>query len=87
MSYARKVDANQAQIVAELRQRGYLVKDLRKAGDGVPDLLVCRPGGPLYALEIKTKTGKLTPKQAGLIGMGWRILICRSAEEVLEQMR
>jgi len=40
----RKVDANQAEIVAALRQIGCSVLDLSAVGGGCPDLLVGRLG-------------------------------------------
>jgi hypothetical protein len=45
-------DANEHAIVDALRQCGCLVQHLQQ-GDGVPDLLVCTPGGRLVLLEVK----------------------------------
>lgn len=51
--YARKVDANQAQVVAALRAVGVLVESrLSRVGGGVPDLL-CGYAGKLFLLEVK----------------------------------
>ena len=40
MAYAKRTDANQAEIVKTLRQAGADVYDLSKVGKGIPDLLV-----------------------------------------------
>jgi Holliday junction resolvase len=51
-------DANQKEIVRELKQRGYAVEDFAKVGGGVPDLLVAK-NGVTIAVEIKrTIVGK-----------------------------
>jgi hypothetical protein len=89
MGYARKVDANQAEIVAALRKAGYLVKDLRKAGDGAPDLLVA--GGwtvmgapmPVKLLEVKRAKGKLTQAQSAWREQGWPVIVVRTVSEAL----
>lgn len=49
---SRKVDANQAEIVAGLRALGYSVQPLSAIGKGVPDLLVGGYGMNLL-LEVK----------------------------------
>lgn len=64
MRFRAKVDANQREIVAELRERGYGVISLAPLGKGIPDLCVSLPGTPLCVLlELKTKRGKLTDDQ------------------------
>jgi hypothetical protein len=51
--FARKVDANQTQIVAALRAAGVVVEPrLARVGGGVPDLL-CGYGGRTVLLEVK----------------------------------
>ena len=40
MSYAKKVDKNQGEIVETIRAAGCLVESLAGVGKGVPDLLV-----------------------------------------------
>ena len=59
---AKRIDANQHQIVADLRKAGCLVVSLAAMGDGLPDLLVGY-NGHNFLLEIKSATGKLTPDQ------------------------
>ena len=82
MGYARKVDANQSEIVAALRKAGYLVKDLRKAGDGAPDLLVARHWTRRVALmEVKSRTGRPTAAQGKWAKDGWPVTTVRTIEE------
>lgn len=47
-----KVDANQAEIVAALRQAGATVQSLAEIGDGCPDLLVGLAGKTVL-IEVK----------------------------------
>jgi hypothetical protein len=61
-AYAKKVDANQAQIVEALRAAGASVTDLSRFGHGVPDLLVGY-NRRVYLLEVKSADGKLTPAE------------------------
>lgn len=60
-------DRNETEIVKGLRARGCLVQPLMQ-GNGVPDLLVCAPGGAVILLEVKDpakvpSARKLTPEQ------------------------
>lgn len=54
---AKRTDANHAQIVAELRARGYAVSDLSAVGRGCPDLLVSKDGRGLL-VEIKSEANR-----------------------------
>jgi hypothetical protein len=67
---ARRVDANQREIVGALRQCGCSVHSLASVGNGCPDVIV-GIRGENYLLEIKTDTGKLTPQQRGWL-LNWR---------------
>ena len=49
---AKRVDVNQKEIVAALRQLGFSVTDLSAVGKGCPDLLAGKHG-ITYLLEIK----------------------------------
>lgn len=49
---AKRVDVNQKEIVAALRQLGFSVTDLSAVGKGCPDLLAGRHG-ITYLIEIK----------------------------------
>lgn len=64
MRRAARVDVNQPEIVAELRERGASVELLHAIGKGCPDLLVGYRGVNLLA-EVKDgrKRWKLTPDQ------------------------
>jgi hypothetical protein len=67
VSRRRKVDANQAELVRDLRQIGCSVALLHMVGGGVPDLLV-GIGGRNYLVEVKDgskapSARKLTPAQ------------------------
>ncbi len=59
MLYGRR-DDNESDIIKALRQVGASVYQL--SGAGIPDLLVgwCQR---MFLLEVKSATGKLTPKQ------------------------
>ena len=61
-AYAKKVDANQAEIVEALRAAGASVTDLSRFGHGVPDLLVGY-NFRNYLLEVKAHSAKLTPSE------------------------
>lgn len=67
MSYARKIDANQPQIVAALRKVGCTVEHLHSVGKGCPDLL-CAVNDEVFLIEVKDgakppSAQKLTPDQ------------------------
>ena len=60
---AKRVDVNQKEIVAALRQLGFSVTDLSAVGKGCPDLLTGK-NGVTYLLEIKRDNkAKFTPQQ------------------------
>ena len=62
MRRAAKVDIIQPAIVDTLRQVGATVQVLSAVGEGCPDIL-CGWHGENLLMEIKDKTGELTPKQ------------------------
>ena len=82
--WARKVDANQAEIVEALRKAGASVLVLSRVGQGCADLAVGLRGETFF-LEIKAGKGKLTPSEIEFME-GWRghYAIVRTAEEALE---
>jgi len=77
----KRVDANQASIVADLRAVGATVEDLHEVGEGCPDIAVGFRGVN-YMFEIKTEKGKLRPKQRKWHGW-WhgQVDVIRSSEE------
>lgn len=58
-----RVDGNQPEIVAALRDVGCSVLSLHQLGGGIPDLLVATPTGETLLVECKSAKGKLTPDQ------------------------
>jgi len=80
---AAKVDRNQSQIVAALRDIGASVEPIHALGGGVPDLLVGFRGRTLL-MEVKTDDGRLTPQQVKF-HQSWRgqTAIVRSIDEAL----
>ena len=60
---ARRVDANQQEIVDALCAVGCSVLDLSAVGRGCPDLAVSDRNGNLLLMEIKTEKGKLNKRQ------------------------
>ena len=89
--YAKKVDANHAEIVKALKKVGCCVMDLSGAGKGVMDILVFR-GSRIWAVEIKDGSKPpsaqgLTPAQiimhAKVAAAGGEIHIVRSVESAL----
>ena len=58
----KRVDANQPEIVADLRGIRATVQHLHEVGKGCPDILVGFRGNN-WLFEIKTKAGKLTPDE------------------------
>lgn len=86
MSYHKKVDANQAEIVEFFRQRGASVQSLAAIGKGCPDLLVGWHGQN-YLVEVKATKGTLTPDQITWHqmwkGQKWVVHNALEAEELL----
>jgi hypothetical protein len=57
---------------------------------GISDILGILPGGRFLAVEVKSKTGRLSPEQKAFIGAiqneGGMAFMARSVEEVKEQL-
>ena len=81
MRRAAKVDKNQAEIVAALRQAGVQVQSLAAIGRGVPDLL-CSRAMRVWLIEVKDGKGDLTPAQRAWHAL-WPVHVVRSPEEAL----
>ena len=62
MSYAKRVDSNQVELVEYARLLGASVEHLHKVGGGVPDLCIGYEGKN-YLCEVKTQVGKLNELQ------------------------
>lgn len=71
MSFAKKVDKNQASVVKTLRDNGADVYLLHMVGKGIPDLLVVYEGHTIL-IEVKDGADKhFTPDQLKFIA-GWK---------------
>lgn len=85
--YRGNTDANQKQIVKDLRSAGYSVISLHGVGSGVPDLLIA-DSQKYWLVEIKVPGGRLSATQEDFM-LRWRgpkIHICTSTEEVLSAL-
>jgi len=64
MNYAKKVDKNQKEIVAEFRKLGFSVYITSHVGAGFPDLLIGADNKHTILVEIKSSaTAKFTEPQ------------------------
>jgi hypothetical protein len=84
MSYARKVDGNQKEIVSGLRQLGYVVLIVSSAGHGIPDLMVADEHQQVW-VEVKEPGKGLTQKEAEFFDL-WPPklrIIAECAEDVM----
>lgn len=93
MRTAAKVDRNQREIVAALRQIGASVQPLHMVGKGCPDLLVGYQGNT-YLYEIKDgqkppSKRKLTPDEIKWIGdwQGDPVYIIKDIYDAIEVIR
>ena len=79
----KRVDANQPEIVADLRKVGASVLLLHEVGEGCPDICVGFRGMN-YLIEIKTEQGMLNPVQLDW-HRNWQgqRAIARTSEEAL----
>jgi hypothetical protein len=85
-----KVDANQASIVAALRQAGFAVRSTAEIGGGFPDL-ICAKGSVTILLEVKDgakvpSARRLTPLEAEFRA-SWPglVYVVQSPEEAVER--
>ena len=85
MRRVANTDANQKQIVNDLRRCGYSVISLHAIGNGVPDLLVA-DSERYWLLEIKAPKGRLEQSQIEFMERwrGPKIHVCHSTDEALE---
>ena len=79
-----KPDKNQNEIIVALRSIGAKVVDTSVVGSGFPDL-VCKFRGTLYLIEVKSKKGRLTPKEYDFFeDWGDVTIIVRDPEDALK---
>ena len=89
MSFAKKVDKNQKDVVKALRDYGADVFLLHTVGGGIPDLMVCYEEQTIL-MEVKDgEDKKLTPQQVTLFdnwkgGPLHRVNSVQNAIEVLK---
>ena len=85
MRQIAKVDRNQGQIVAELRQLGFSVTIMSQLGNGITDILVGKHGITL-PVEIKMPGEKMTDAEAEWF-LDWKgsALIAETTEEVISE--
>jgi VRR-NUC domain len=83
LGHQGRIDANQVEIVAALRQAGVSVMSLARIGGGAPDLLLAR-AGKMYLVEVKTDGGTLAQSQLDWIA-AWNapVVTVRSIEGAL----
>jgi Holliday junction resolvase len=89
MSYIKKVDKNQKDIVKALRDYGAQVFLLHTVGGGIPDLLACYADQTIL-LEVKDGADKqLTPLQIKLFAnwKGGPLHRVNSVQESLEVLK
>ena len=60
MTYARRVDLNQAEIVRGLRALGYSVRHTHSIGKGFPDIVIGKHGNNLLVEIKQDENEKLT---------------------------
>jgi|TARA_R110000772_G_scaffold145742_2_gene255820 hypothetical protein len=89
MSFAKKVDKNQNEVVKTLRDYGADVHLLHMVGAGIPDLLVAYEGQTIL-MEVKDGADKkFTPDQIKFIA-GWKgghLYRVNSSEEALDVLK
>lgn len=80
---AYRVDKNQKDIVAAIRDAGYSVQHLHSVGSGCPDILV-GVNGLNVLIEIKEGDGKLTAAQV-VWHSSWKgqVKVARNKEEAI----
>ena len=82
-----KTDANQPDIIRDLRKCGLIVHDVSSLGGDCLDLFVGDPQSYQWLqIEVKTDEGQLTPRERAYIAVHLPrlpIVVARRAEDVL----
>jgi hypothetical protein len=89
MTFAKKVDKNQNDVVKTLREYGADVYLLHMVGGGIPDLLVAFEGHTIL-MEVKDGPNKkLTPQQIKLFATwkGGHLYRVNSSEDAIEVLK
>lgn len=78
MRRASRTDANHRELLDAARKLGAFVVETHQVGHGCPDAFVFAPRTGWFAVEVKTRTGKLRPSQVLLHALApvtvWRCL-------------
>ena len=73
------------------KEGGRTYKWVSPGNGGVPDRIVCFPGGEIYFVELKTESGRVSPQQKiqlnRLIGLGQRAVIVRGMDGLIRFFR
>ena len=89
MSYIKKVDKNQKDVVKALRDYGAQVYLLHTQGGGIPDLMVCYNDQTIL-MEVKDgEDKKLTPQQITLFAnwIGGPLFRVNSVQESIDVLK
>ena len=86
-----KPDANQPDVIRDLRDCGLIVVDVSSLGGNRLDFFVGDPASYSWLqVELKAEGGRLTPRERAYIAQNITrvpILIARTAEDVLEALK
>jgi Holliday junction resolvase len=87
MSYHKKTDKNQQEIIDLLRRVGCTVISLHAVGNGCPDILVGK-NGVNYLFEVKSEGGQLNENEIMHFST-WRgqSHVIRNAEQAIDLIR
>ena len=80
--WAKRTDANHAEIRDAMRAAGATVEDLSGSGKGMPDTLVYTADGRLLLVEIKMSKGTLTAAQVRFHAR-FPVHVVRSVEDAI----
>ena len=78
---ARKRDANEADIITALQRIGCVTR--RISEPGFADVVAYKPSHGVRLIEVKSRTGTLTPAQVEHRRDGWPVHVVRNAAEAL----
>ena len=92
MSYAKRTDANHAEIRDALRKAGYPVLDLSGCGMGIPDLSVLVDANRKISIFLEVKDGSKPPSARKLTDAevkfsefnGWNTAVVTSFEDAVK---
>lgn len=90
--YDKRTDGNQTDVVADLREKMFLVKTTSHIGWGFPDFIAQRNGkGAAVELKAEGKRKKLTPKEIEmrewLVAGGLKIIVAETVEEIEREFK